>query len=87
MPTSPFLALLVQGAPPAWTPALATPLLAQEVTPVGPWIVLPTLVMLAAAAAVAPVWPWSRRWGWQMAGMFGVTAATAALFSVAWLFT
>ena len=82
MPTSPFLALLVQGAPPAWTP-----LLAQDATPVGPWIVLPTLVMLAAAAAVAPVWPWSRRWGWQMAGMFGVTAATAALFSVAWLFT
>jgi len=60
---------------------------AAEPTPVGPWIVLPTLVMLAAAVAVAPVWPWSRQWGWPMAGMFGVTAATAALFSVAWLFT
>lgn len=60
---------------------------AQEATPVGPWIVLPTLVMLVAAVAAAPVWPWSRRWGWQVSGMFGVTAATAALFSVAWLFT
>lgn len=59
----------------------------EAVTPVGPWIVLPTLVMLAAALAVAPVWPWSRRWGWPMAGMFGVTAATAALFSVAWLYS
>ncbi len=60
---------------------------AAEATPVGPWIILPTLVMLSAAVAVAPVWPWSRGWGWPMAGMFGVTAATAAMFTVAWLFT
>lgn len=56
-------------------------------TPVGIWIVVPTLVMLAAAIAVAPVWPWSRQWGWPMAGIFGVTALTAAMFSVAWLFS
>ncbi|HKJ55230.1 MAG TPA: hypothetical protein VJ978_04520 [Nitriliruptoraceae bacterium] len=58
-----------------------------EPTPVGPWIVIPTLVMLAAAVAAAPIWPWSRQWGWPVAGMFGVTAATAAMFSVAWLYS
>jgi hypothetical protein len=65
---------------------LASPVLvAAEATPVGVWIIYPTLVMLVVAVAVAPVWPWSRRWGWEIAGMFGVTAATAAVFTLAWL--
>lgn len=63
-------------------------LLAQAgVTPVGPWIVYPTLVILVVAVAAAPIWPWSRRWGWQIAGIFGVAALTAAIFTVAWLFS
>lgn len=59
--------------------------LAQQAIEIGPWITYPTLVMLVAAAAAAPVWPWSKRWGWTVAGIFGVAAATAALFTGAWL--
>lgn len=62
-------------------------LLAQSATPIGPWIIYPTLVMLVVAVAAAPVWPWSRNWGWPIAGMFGISAATAALFTVGWLFS
>lgn len=58
-----------------------------QAAPVEPWILAPTLVMLTAAIAVAPVWPWSKQWGWPIAGMFGITALTAAMFSVAWLFS
>ena len=58
---------------------------AAQATQIGPWTAYPTLVMLVAAAAAAPVWPWSRRWGWTIAGIFGVSAATAALFTGAWL--
>lgn len=62
-------------------------LLAQATTPIGPWIVYPTLVMLAATIAAAPLWPWSRNWGWTVAGVFGMTAGVAALFTVAWWFS
>ena len=51
------------------------------------WVLVPTLVLLSVAVAAAPVWPWSRRWGWPIAGIFGVSAATAALFTVAWWFS
>lgn len=67
-------------------PSSSTPLVvAQQATEIGPWITYPTLVMLVAAVAAAPVWPWSRQWGWTIAGIFGVSAATAALFTGAWL--
>ncbi len=51
------------------------------------WILVPTLVMLSVAAAAAPWWPWSREWGWSLAGIFAVAAGTAALFTVGWWFS
>lgn len=54
---------------------------------VGIWIIFPTLVMLVAAVAAAPLWPWSRGWGWPISGMFGVAAMVAAVFTIGWLFS
>lgn len=51
------------------------------------WVLAPTLVMLIVALAAAPLWPWSREWGWPLAGIFAVAAGTAALFTVAWWFS
>lgn len=71
-------------------PALALPTLAAaaaEAPSGGLWVLAPTLVMLAAAVAAAPVWPWSRQWGWPVAGIFAVAAGTAALFTTAWWFS
>lgn len=51
-----------------------------------PWFVfVPALVLLAFVVATAPVWPYSRGWGWSVAGMSAVAMAVAVLFSVAWL--
>lgn len=53
-----------------------------------PWfVVVPTLVMLSVAVAAAPLWSWSRQWSWNVAGIFGVAAGTAALFTIAWWFS
>lgn len=41
------------------------------------------LVLLVAGALTvlaAPLWPWSRGWGWAPAGMLAVGTATMALF-------
>lgn len=43
---------------------------------------LPTIVVLAALVVVAPLWPWSRGWGWTPAAMVGVTLATIVLFTL-----
>ena len=51
-----------------------------------PWFVfVPSLVMLAFVVLTAPIWPYSRGWGWAVAGMSGVGLLVAALFSLAWL--
>lgn len=42
---------------------------------------LPTIVVLVAFVLAAPIWPWSRGWGWTPAGMVGVTLATILLFT------
>ncbi len=43
---------------------------------------LPSLVVLVLLVLVAPVWPWSRGWGWVPAGMVGVTLGTILLFTL-----
>ena len=51
-----------------------------------PWFVfVPSLVMLGFVVLTAPIWPYSRQWGWAVAGMAGVGLFVTALFSVAWL--
>jgi hypothetical protein len=32
---------------------------------------------------VAPLWPWSRGWGWAPAGMFAMGLGTVLLFTLA----
>lgn len=40
-----------------------------------------TLVAIGALVVLAaPLWPWSRGWGWAPAGMLTVGLATMALF-------
>lgn len=51
------------------------------------WVLAPTLVIGSVALAAAPIWPYSRGWGWPLAGIFGVAAGTAALFTLAWWFS
>jgi len=43
---------------------------------------LPTIAVLITLVLVAPLWPWSRGWGWTPAGMVTVTLATIVLFTV-----
>ncbi len=43
---------------------------------------LPTLVVLIALLLVAPLWRWSRGWGWTLAGMVGVTLVSIVLFTL-----
>ena len=51
-----------------------------------PWFVfVPSLVMLGFVVLTAPIWPYSRQWGWAVAGMAGVGLFVAVLFSVAWV--
>ncbi len=42
----------------------------------------PAIAVLAALVLVAPVWGWSRGWGWTPAAMVGVTLATIVLFTL-----
>lgn len=44
------------------------------------WI--PVVAVLAVLLLVAPVWPWSRGWGWTPAAMVGVTLGTILLFTL-----
>lgn len=43
---------------------------------------LPTLAVALVLALTAPIWPWSRGWGWVPAAMVGVTLATIVLFTL-----
>lgn len=49
------------------------------------WVLAPSLVMLAFVVVTAPIWPYSRGWGWTVAGMSGVGLFVAVLFSLAWV--
>lgn len=49
------------------------------------WVFVPSLVMLAFVVVTAPIWPYSRGWGWTIAAMSGVGLFVAGLFSLAWL--
>lgn len=61
-------------------------LLAQAAGEGLPWFVfVPSLVMAGFVVLTAPIWPYSRQWGWAIAGMSGVGLFVAVLFSVAWL--
>lgn len=54
-------------------------------TPIGWWVAAPALVVLGLVLVVAPIWPWTKDWGWTIAGIVGVTVATIAMFTTAWL--
>lgn len=44
--------------------------------------VLPVLVIIAVLVVlVAPLWPWSRGWGWAPAGMLAMGLGTMLLFT------
>ena len=63
-----------------------SPVLAQAASDGLPWWVFaPSLVMLGFVVLTAPIWPYSRGWGWSVAGMSGVGLFVAALFSLAWV--
>ena len=36
------------------------------------WVFAPSIVMLGFVVITAPIWPYSRGWGWAVAGMSGV---------------
>jgi hypothetical protein len=44
---------------------------------------LPLFLLGLLTVAVAPLWPWSRGWGWAIAGILGMGLATYALFQFA----
>lgn len=49
------------------------------------WVFVPVAVMAAFVLATAPVWPYSRGWGWAPAGMSAMGLFAAALFTLAWI--
>jgi hypothetical protein len=53
--------------------------------PVEWWVAVPALVLLVFVVLVAPIWRWSRGWGWAPAGMFAVALGVVALFTGAWI--
>jgi hypothetical protein len=62
-----------------------SPLLAQAADPIPLWVVAPSAVMLAFVVLTAPIWPYSRGWGWSVAGMAAVGLGVAIMFSLAWI--
>lgn len=64
---------------------LATAAQTVERTPVEWWVAAPFLVLMTVVIMVSPIWPYSKNWGWTMAGIFGMTAGTIAAFTTAWL--
>ena len=64
-------------------------LLAQAAEAAGdgvPWYAfVPALVMLVLVVVTMPVWPWSRQWGWPIAGMSATGLFVVGLFTLAWL--
>lgn len=74
--------------PPALVVALSpllAPLLAQASEPIPLWAMVPSAVMLAFVVVTAPIWPYSRGWGWSVAGMAAVGLGVAIMFSLAWV--
>lgn len=49
------------------------------------WVFAPSVVMLVFVVLTAPVWPWSRGWGWAVAGMSAIGLMVAVLFTLAWV--
>ena len=43
---------------------------------------VPLAAVGLALVLVAPLWPWSRGWGWTPTGMVAVVLATIVLFSL-----
>lgn len=47
------------------------------------WAALsPAFVIAAIMVAVAPIWPYSRGWGWTWVGILGLGAASTVLFTL-----
>ena len=44
---------------------------------------LPAIIIAVLMILVAPLWPWSRGWGWPPAGVLAIGLATLLLFSFA----
>ena len=61
--------------------------LAQQATPVSWWVLTPTVVILLLFVLTLPAWPWSRGWGWTIAGMSAIATLVVVAFTVAWLFS
>lgn len=64
---------------------LPVPLLAQATSPIPLWVLAPSAVMLAFVILTAPIWPYSRGWGWSVAGMAAIGLGVAVMFSLAWV--
>ena len=43
---------------------------------------VPAIALAAATAFVAPLWPWSRGWGWSPFGMLAMGLGGLVLFSL-----
>jgi hypothetical protein len=41
----------------------------------------PAIVLAALVVLAAPLWPWSRGWGWPPAGILAMGLATVLLFT------
>jgi hypothetical protein len=61
------------------------PLLAQASGPIPLWVLAPSAVMLTFVVLTAPIWPYSRGWGWSIAGMSAIGLGVAVMFSLAWV--
>ncbi len=42
---------------------------------------VPSVVLALLVVLVAPLWPWSRGWGWPPAGILAMGLVTMLLFS------
>ncbi|MCA1784126.1 MAG: DUF3309 domain-containing protein [Intrasporangiaceae bacterium] len=45
-------------------------------------LTIPMVLIALLVVAAAPVWPWSRGWGWAPAGMLAMGLATMVVFSL-----
>lgn len=43
---------------------------------------VPAIALAVLTVLVAPLWPWSRGWGWPPAGMLAMGLASLVLFSL-----
>lgn len=42
---------------------------------------VPAIILAVVVLFVAPLWPWSRGWGWPPAGILAIGLVTLLLFS------